>query len=138
MNKKRRLPKGSSRALRRTSPVDPSFFERAGRSRSMWYESPDEIVAALEYGELKAERLRWARKIMGRRLTRIERRCITLYFMRGMTYRAMAKKLHTSHGYAHKVTHRALYKLRKAAVEDGFVLPIPQIPIRNPRSGRPR
>jgi DNA-directed RNA polymerase specialized sigma24 family protein len=81
----------------------------------MWHESNEEIEAALEWGRRKAELLRWVRRQMGRRLTRMEYECVTLYFFRGMTLPEVAQALGMSLPSAHRAVARSLRKLRITA-----------------------
>lgn len=83
--------------------------------RNPWYESPEEIEAGLEWGKEKAKLLRWVRTQMGRRLTKCERRCLELYFFKGMTFREAAEATKTTPSSVHRAVRRSLLKLQRAA-----------------------
>jgi len=93
----------------------PEFFKMLHIRRGMWYESPDEIEAGLEWGRRKARLLRWVRRQMRRRLTSREWKCIHLYFFRGMNYIEVGDATGTNAASAHRAVARSLRKLRVAA-----------------------
>lgn len=93
---------------------------RFTNERSPWYESPEDIEAGLERAKERAKLLRWVRIQMSRRLTKRERRCIELYFFKGMTFREAAEATQTTPSSIHRAVRRSLLKLRHAAaVEEG-------------------
>jgi DNA-directed RNA polymerase specialized sigma24 family protein len=93
----------------------PDFFKMLHIRRGMWYESPEEIEAGLEWGRRKARLLRWVRRQMRRRLTSREWKCIHLYFFRGMNYIEVGDATGTNAASAHRAVARSLRKLRVAA-----------------------
>ena len=93
----------------------PEFFKMLHIRRGMWYESPGEIEAGLEWGRRKAELLRWVRRQMGRKLTPRERKCVDLYFFRGITFVEVAKAAGMSPAAAQRAVARSLRKLRVTA-----------------------
>ena len=95
--------------------MSPEFFRMANIRRGMWHETPEEIEAGLEWGRRKAELLRWVRRQIGRTLTPRERRCLTLYFFRGMTFPEVAEATGMSLPAAHRAVARSLRKLRATA-----------------------
>ena len=103
------------RADRFAMTMPPEFFRMANIRRGMWHETPEEIDAGLEWGRRKAELLRWVRRQIGRTLTPCERRCITLYFFRGMTFPEVAQATGMSLPATHRAVARSLRKLRATA-----------------------
>jgi len=103
------------RAERFMITMSPEFFRMANIRRGMWHETEEEIEAGLEWGQRKAELLRWVRRQMGRRLTTIECQCITLYFFRGMTFPEVAQAMGMSLISTHRAVSRSLRKLRVTA-----------------------
>lgn len=103
------------RAERFMVTMSPEFFRMANIRRGMWFETEEEIEAGLEWGRRKAELLRWVQRQMGRRLTEVERECVTLYFFRGMTFPEVARNMGISLISAHRNIERSLRKLRVTA-----------------------
>lgn len=104
-----------SRASRFAVNINPDRFQFRNMKEAMWYESPEEIEAGLEWGEEKAKLLRWVQRQMGRRLTKRERRCIELYYFEGMTFREVADRTGTNASSAHRAIRRAVRKLHALA-----------------------
>ncbi|HRI86951.1 MAG TPA: sigma-70 family RNA polymerase sigma factor [Candidatus Hydrogenedentes bacterium] len=104
-----------SRASRAERIVSPHVIDKRHRSEGAWYETPEEIEAGLRWGAEKAELLRWVRRVMGRRLTKRERRCIELYFFKGMTMREAGEATKTNASSVQRAINRGLKKLRAAS-----------------------
>jgi RNA polymerase sigma factor (sigma-70 family) len=100
--------------------VNPQYLDHFGTSKAIWHETPEEIEAGLAWGQEKERLLRHLRKEMRRRLTKRERRCVELYFFRGLTYSEAGKATKTNPSSVHRAVHRGLRKLRCAA-ESGNV-----------------
>ena len=83
--------------------------------RLPWFETPEEIEAGLTWGVEKAGMLRWVRRHMRSKLTQRERRCVELYFFKGMTYREAGAATDTSATSVYRAVRRSLRKLRVAA-----------------------
>lgn len=94
-------------------PVSPEQFHELDESASPWYETPEQIEAALEYGREKARLLRWVRRHMLARLTPRERRAVHLIFFRGMTYVEAARETGVHPSVVHRTVQRGLAKLRR-------------------------
>lgn len=86
---------------------------------SPWHETKREIRDRLRWGRLKAERLRWVRSQMAQVLSLKERRCIRLYYFRGLTYRQIGEKLDVNVTSVYRAVNRGVQKLRQAAIERG-------------------
>ena len=95
--------------------VNPEHLEHIGSSEAIWHETPEEIQAGLAWGREKEQLLRLVRKEMHRRLTKRERRCVVLYFFRGLTFNEAGKATKTNASSVHRAVHRGLRKLRCAA-----------------------
>jgi RNA polymerase sigma factor (sigma-70 family) len=80
----------------------------------MWHETPEEVEEGLEWGRKKAELLQWVKRKMGRRLTKEERRCMELYYFRGLTYLEVAKATGVSVATAHRTVARSIKKLQES------------------------
>ncbi len=104
-----------SRAERFSVSVKPEFFKMAHIRRGMWYESPEEIEAGLEWGRRKAELLRWIRRKIGRRLTLVEQRYFLLHFFKGLTFNEIAEVTGKSNAAIHRSVAQAVRKLRESA-----------------------
>lgn len=107
---------------RREALFPPGSLEKMSCDRSMFYETPEEIAAGLEWGRRKAELLHWIRRQMGRRLTRRERRCVELHFFAGKTYQEVGEFTGTNASSAHRAISRAMRKLRQAVRQDARIL----------------
>jgi len=109
VNNAQRKPR-RTRASRFAASMDPTLLDKANQTQGCWYETQEEIEQGLEWGRRKAELLKWVRRQMGRRLTTRERRCVELYFFKGMTYREVGKAMGTN-----GTVRRSVRKLRNAA-----------------------
>ena len=98
-------------------PTTGKAIEGFDNSRSLWYETAEEIEAGLAWGREKAALLRWLRRHMDRGLSLRERRCVELYFLKGMNYRTVGVATGTNASSVHRAIVRALRKLRRAAAE---------------------
>ena len=104
-----------SRASRYAVYVNPQRIDLRTVRGAMWYESPEEVEAGLEWGEEKEKLLRWVRRQMGRRLTKRERQCIELYYFKGLTCREVGEKTGTDPSSAYRAIQRAIRKLHASA-----------------------
>lgn len=104
-----------SRASRFAIFVSPEKLYLRSVHEAMWYESPEEIEAGLQWGAEKAVLLKWLHRQIGRRLTRRERRCLELYYFEGLTFREVADRTGTNASSAFRAIERAVRKLRAAA-----------------------
>lgn len=107
-----------NKANRHEVILSPEAIKHFDLTASAWHETPEEIEAGLAWGREKAVLLRWVRRQMKRRLTACERRCLELYFFKGMTYREMAACSGRNVTSAYRAVQRSLRKLR-AAIEEG-------------------
>lgn len=104
-----------SRKHRLLDTADPEAAQWVTADRAFWYETPEEIEAGLEWGRQKAVLLRWVRRQMGRCLTLRERRCVELYFFRGLTLREAGAATGTNASSVLRALRRSLRKLRRTA-----------------------
>lgn len=93
----------------------PAMLRRLSTAHTPWFETIEDIRAGLEYGRKNARLLEWVRSQMRLRLSRVERRCIELYFFDGLNYRQCADALEVNVTSVYRGVQRALRKLRKAA-----------------------
>jgi len=100
--------------------VDPAIVDCFAACKAIWYETPEEIEAGLEWGREKERLFRLIRREMRRRLTKRERRCLELYFFKGLTFREAAKATSTHPSSVHRAVQRGLRKLRHAAKSGGL------------------
>ncbi|HIJ74466.1 MAG TPA: sigma-70 family RNA polymerase sigma factor [Candidatus Hydrogenedentes bacterium] len=98
-------------------PLSPEIMKGFDTTRSLWYETQEEIEAGLAWREGKAALLRWLCRQMRRRLTLRERRCLELYFFKNMNYREVAAVTGTNPSSVLRGVQRAMRKLRQAAAE---------------------
>lgn len=104
-----------SRASRYAVYINPQRIDQRTLREAMWYESAEEVEAGLQWGEEKANLLRWVRRQMGRRLTKRERKCIELYYFKGLSCREVGDKTGTDPSSAYRAIQRAIRKLHASA-----------------------
>ena len=95
--------------------VNPEYMDHFATFKGLWHETPEEIEDGLAWGREKERLIRLIRKEMGRRLTKRERRCVELYFLRGLTYSQAGTVTKTNASSVHRAVQRGLRKLRHAA-----------------------
>ena len=83
-----------------------------------WHETEEDIEEGLEWGREKEVLLKWIRRRMARRLSKIERRSIRLYYLEGMNYREAAKVMGVNASSVYRATRRGIRKLREAAEKE--------------------
>lgn len=98
-------------------PVSPETFDRLHPENTPWYEDAATVRRGLRWGRKKAKLLAWVRAQMMLRLTPVERRCIELYYLRGLNYREAAAVLDVNASSVYRGVQRGLRKLREAARE---------------------
>lgn len=98
--------------------LPPAMLSSLSRSRGMWFETPEEIEAGLEWGRRKRVLLKWIRRQLGRRLTRDERRCLELYYFQGLNFRQVGEETGIDAPAAFRSVRRSIIKLKQAAQED--------------------
>ena len=103
--------------------LSPQAMEHFANEDNLWHETPEEIVAGLEWGRGKGPLLRYLRRLMQRKLTRHQRRCVELYFFRGLNYRQAAARTGTHPSSVHRAVQRSLRRLRQAIEEEAHVAP---------------
>lgn len=108
----------TTRASRMAVQVALSFFEFRTNEQGAWYEAPVEIEAALAWGRRKAELLRWVRRQMEKRLTDRERQCLAMYYFQDLNYLEIGRATGIHASSVCRAVHRAVAKLRAAALED--------------------
>ncbi len=106
------------RENRNSVTLEPAKLERYIAENRMWYETPEEIRAGLEWGRRKQSLLRWVRRQMGRRLTLKERRSIELRFFHNLTFAEMGDEMQLDAVTAWRVVQASIKKLQKAARMD--------------------
>lgn len=80
-----------------------------------WYEDADTIRRRLAWGRKKKRLLAWVEGQMFFELTLVERRCIHLYYFKGLNYRQAAQLLQVHPTSVYRAVQRGLRKLREAA-----------------------
>lgn len=103
-------------------PLDPRLAEECPEEQGLWYETPGEIEAGLEWGRQKALLMQWVRRQMSRRLNKRERQALVLYYLRQRSYREVGAELGVSPSHAYRLVGEAVEKLRRAAAIDGINL----------------
>ncbi len=98
--------------------MDPWVLDKFDRSAAAWYETEEEVRQGVRWGKRKAELLRWVRRHMEGRLTARERRCLELYYFRGMSYQELGEATGTHASSAFRAVKRSVRKLQQAAIED--------------------
>lgn len=102
--------------LRRTRvPMTPDVESTAGTTCGLWYESSDDIAAAVAEGYRKEELLQWVYAQMKRSLTSTERRCVTLYYLGPLSLREIGQRLGMASTTVRRHVRIGIVKLRKAA-----------------------
>ncbi len=96
----------------------PDKLKDYQQSDAMWYETPEERKAGLEWGRRKQVLLRWVRRQMRRRLTLRERRFVEMRYFDALTFKEIGEKGQIDPSHAWKIVQRSLAKLRQATVED--------------------
>ncbi len=71
----------------------PELLDGYAASESLWFESDDEVEAALTRGEERERLLKWVRKQMRQRLTAKHRRCIELYYFQDLSYEEVGREV---------------------------------------------
>lgn len=64
--------------------------------------------------------MRWVLRQMERRLSARERRCVELYYLRGLSYRDVAAEVGSTRAKVERMIRRAIAELRKAASLSGI------------------
>ena len=104
-----------SRASRFAIVVGPDTIGSRSSKDAMWYESPEDVEAGLQWGAEKAALLKWIQRQMGRRLTKRERSCVELYYFEGLTFREVGDRTGTNASSAFRAIKRAVRKLHASA-----------------------
>jgi RNA polymerase sigma factor (sigma-70 family) len=100
--------------------LNSKAVEKVEREKGLWYESPEEVAAGLRAGRRRAVRMRWVLRQMERRLSARERRCVELYYLRGLSYRDVAAEVGSTRAKVERMIRRAIAELRKAASLSGI------------------
>ncbi|HPO15822.1 MAG TPA: sigma factor-like helix-turn-helix DNA-binding protein [Candidatus Hydrogenedentes bacterium] len=96
----------------------PDKLEDYQQSDAMWYETPEERKAGLEWGRRKQVLLRWVRRQMRRRLRLRERRFLEMRYFDALTFKEIGQEGQIDPSHAWKIVKRSIAKLQKAAWED--------------------
>jgi DNA-directed RNA polymerase specialized sigma24 family protein len=80
-----------------------------------WHEDAARVRAGLRWGREKERLLDWVRGQMLLRLTRVERRCVELYYFEDLNYRCAAARLGVNATSVYRAVQRGVRKLREAA-----------------------
>lgn len=118
--------------------LDPHLLRGFSNEEGAWYESEEDVAEGVRNGEDKARLLRWVRKHMKGRLTKVERCCVELYFFRGLTYRDAAVLTKTNPSTVYRAVRRGLRKLRQAAEEEHLREAMPRGHGSTARGSRPK
>jgi len=111
------LPPQPARRERPIRPVAGDAFDRLHAKHIPWYEDTETVRRGLKWGRKKARLLAWVRAQMFLRLTPVERRCIELYYLRGLNYREAGAVLGVHASSVYRGVRRGIRKLREAAGE---------------------
>lgn len=84
-------------------------------AQTPWHEDEEAIRRGLEWGRKKARMLRWVESQMVLRLSLTERRCIELYYFKGLNYRECAMVLGVNASSVYRGVQRGIRKLKEAA-----------------------
>jgi len=107
-----------TRAERNARYGNPGWLDTFENAAGPWHETPDEVRAALAWGERKRRLLQWVRGHMETRLTARERECVRLYYFQGFTYEVIGRVTGTHRSSVCRAIHRGLRKLRAARDAD--------------------
>ncbi len=105
----------------RTEPLTPYLLDTLSREQGLWYEAPEEQEEAFERARCRERRLKWVRSQMRRCLPRQAQRCLTLYYMEGLTLREVAEREGLSPMAARRVILKAVALLRIRARRSGLM-----------------
>ncbi len=97
--------------FRNTVLMSQHFLEQIPSSKSLWYETPEEIEKKLQWGKEKARLLQWVQKQIQRKLTVKERNYIELYYFQGLTLELISKKYHSNPANISRTIRRGIKKL---------------------------
>ncbi len=99
------------------------FFEEIPESKSIWYESEEEIKAKLEWAKEKAKLLEWVQKQIERNLTKKEKAYIEHYFFSGLTLEEISQKFKVNPSSVSRGIKRAINKLKSLKENKSITLP---------------
>ena len=99
------------------------FFEEIPESKSIWYESEEEIKAKLEWAKEKAKLLEWVQKQIERNLTKKEKAYIEQYFFSGLTLEEISQKFKVNPSSVSRGIKRAINKLKSLKENKSITLP---------------
>ncbi len=105
----------SNRPSKRQVTNNPRVMRTVANENRMWFETPVEIQAGLEWGKEKRRLLKWVRRQMFKKLSIRERRCIELYYFQNLTFRQVSEVNGITVSSVHRAVRRALRKFRHAA-----------------------
>jgi DNA-directed RNA polymerase specialized sigma24 family protein len=91
------------------------IIERIALAQTPWYEDEEAIRHGLEWGRKKVRLLRWVESQMMLQLTLTERRCIELYYFKGLNYRQCGQLLGVNASSVYRAVQRGIRKLKIAA-----------------------
>lgn len=113
----RTFPKGQSRSYRMGIITHPRRLEGISLTRTHWFEDLETKCTGFRLTQERRRKLQWVRSQMRLVLSEVEQRCITLYYFEGLNYREAAGKMDLQPSTVHRAVHRAIKKLRKAALK---------------------
>ena len=116
--KKDRAPDIDKRHRRLELYFSEKDLSRFPKALGLWYETPAEVQAGLNWGREKARLLRWVRRQARNKLTPREWRCIELCCLEGLSCREAGLKCGANKSTVNRAFRRAIYKLRAAAIEE--------------------
>ncbi len=102
--------------------VSDKFLEEVPESKSIWYESEDEVEFKAKRAKERAKLLKWIRKQMERNLTRKERAYIEYYFFMGLTLEEISNRFRVNPSSVSRGIRRAVLKLRRLKENDSITL----------------
>lgn len=102
--------------------VSDKFLEEVPESKSIWYESENEVEFKVKRAKERAKLLRWIKKQMERTLTRKEKAYIEYYFFTGLTLEEISNRFRVNPSSVSRGIKRAVRKLRRLKENDSITL----------------
>lgn len=106
---------------RLTSQRGDVFWGDLPESRSLYYETLEDVVSQLVWGLRKQQLLNLVMDWMKIVCTACEQEAIRLYYLRGLTYRQVASDMNVSYSTAWRDCNRAIKHLRDKARKEGYI-----------------
>ena len=98
---------------------DPKDLDRFTNEDGLWYETPEEVEAALDEGRERADRLVLLVKLIGECLTAPQCTCAKLHYLEGKSLREIATITGVHFTTVHQHVRAATKKLRREVEKMG-------------------